>query len=1066
MSKSQNTTAAQTLNLAVAQKQTEKIALQPGQAIKIMVDGQPYTGQKTINGRAVRMVRKGDKLILEVEGQDQALVEVSGFFPADSAAEQAATIEGVSADNLLGYLDPQGLFESGSSAQVAAADTVGAPAVSTPSWGTLIAQAASATTTTTTATAATAATAAAAISPGAVAAVLLGAAVVINNANSDDTPAEETQTIVSGTITAGPVIAGHNLTVTIYDNAGNTLASGIKVSSTGTFTADLGDYSGPIIAVLVNSGADEDYVDEKTAAPVDLSTSLLAVTTVTAGTSIKLNINPITTAAAIHAGVSLGEEGVLDVGEERTAEEFAADVSASNTAVAKALNLGTADNLLSDDVATTVDADGVTNLSDANAYGKALAIISAMDTTTDRTGTAAAINSLAAGINSDGSTSNDLAAALNTAATDVAVLSVNIQAASAAASVVEHVSNLDVYTVSHTASLEGATFSYALSGADAALFNVSSEGVVSFKAAPDHEAAADAGADNVYNLTLTVTATQTDPGTGLTQTSTDSIALAITVTDVADVGPVFTSGATATVAENTSEETTVYTAAATPDVSGDTVTYSLGDGSGDPMISQFSADDSSYFNIDQDGNVTFISSPDFDYPYDSNYDNVYNITVTATAGGVSSTQNVTITVTNVNEAPTLSGVPSTTTTAVVGQALALADFAVADVDSATVTVTLTATNGTIGGVQDADANTAGIQVTGTASAVNTALAGATFTAAGAGSASVGIAVTDGSLNASGTYSLNAVTAPSLSTTLGGVNNLDARSNIVLTASENVTAVAGKFITITNTGGTGFHGESTVNSFQIAVTDTSQVTISNGKITINPTFDLDLANNYTLSIDTGAFLGETTEQASVAFTPISFSTVAPMDAAGGTAGTQSQTMGTDGVLAAGAYWLDLEDRSNTLGSQVLINAANKDFVFVAADYSRTTPPTSGDGDNGVATDEFFVRLYNFGIGDMIYIDTLGDNNDASLSRANLTDMRGSQTDALSGTGTRWKDINFAGILVGDGSAAGDTTGGGLGGKIRLSLEASADTPSDHTVSVTYANLPTLLGTDIGNIFAVL
>ena len=369
-------------------------------------------------------------------------------------------------------------------------------------------------------------------------------------------------------------------------------------------------------------------------------------------------------------------------------------------------------------------------------------------------------------------------------------------------------------------------------------------------------------------------------------------------------------------------------------------------------------------------------------------------------------------------------------------------------------------------MQDADANTAGIQVTGTASAVNTALAGATFTAAGAGSASVGIAVTDGSLNASGTYSLNAVTAPSLSTTLGGVSNLDARSNIVLTASENVTAVAGKFITITNTGGTGFHGENTVNSFQIAVTDTSQVTISNGKITINPTFDLDLANNYTLSIDTGAFLGETTEQASVAFTSVSFSTVAPMYAAGGTAGTLSQTMGTDGALAAGAFWLDLEDRSNPNSSAAQINAANKDFVFVAADYSRATPPTSGAGDNGVATDDFFVRLYNFGLGDMLYIDTLGDNEDVSQARAELTTFSGSSTDTLSGAGTKWKGITFAGIVVGDGSAAGDTSGGRLGSTIRLSLEASGDTPSDHTVSVTYSTLPTLLGTDIGNIFAVL
>jgi hypothetical protein len=296
--------------------------------------------------------------------------------------------------------------------------------------------------------------------------------------------------------------------------------------------------------------------------------------------------------------------------------------------------------------------------------------------------------------------------------------------------------------------------------------------------------------------------------------------------------------------------------------------------------------------------------------------------------------------------------------------------------------------------------------------------------------------------------------------------LDARSNIVLTDYENVTAVAGKVITITNTGGTGFHGESTDNSFTIEATD-PRVTINGNKITINPQFDLDLANNYTLSVEPGAFTNGTT--ASVALAPVSFSTVTPMDAAGGTAGTQSQTMAADGALVAGAYWLDLEDRSNPLGQALQINAANKDFVFVAADYSRDTPPGSGDG---VATDEFFVRLYNFGLGDMIYIDTLGDNSDASLSRANETLFSGAASgtqpgaDTLSGTGTKWKGITFAGILVGDGSAAGDTSGGGMGSTIRLSLEPSGDTPSDHTVAVTYANLPTLLGTDIGNIYAVL
>ena len=77
-----------------------------------------------------------------------------------------------------------------------------------------------------------------------------------------------------------------------------------------------------------------------------------------------------------------------------------------------------------------------------------------------------------------------------------------------------------------------------------------------------------------------------------------------------------------------------------------------------------------------------------------------------------------------------------------------------------VTVTLTPTNGAINNLTDADANTAGIQLTGAAADINTAIAGATFTATAAGAASIGISVSDGTAAAvTGTYSLTA-SAPS------------------------------------------------------------------------------------------------------------------------------------------------------------------------------------------------------------------------------------------------------------------------------------------------------------------
>ncbi|MCF7787314.1 MAG: IPT/TIG domain-containing protein [Prosthecobacter sp.] len=85
-----------------------------------------------------------------------------------------------------------------------------------------------------------------------------------------------------------------------------------------------------------------------------------------------------------------------------------------------------------------------------------------------------------------------------------------------------------VTTVTATDSEVPATQSltFTKSGADAALFTLnSSSGALSFTTAPNFEAPADAGANNVYDVTVTVT----DDGTGLL---TDTQALSVTVTDV------------------------------------------------------------------------------------------------------------------------------------------------------------------------------------------------------------------------------------------------------------------------------------------------------------------------------------------------------------------------------------------------------------------------------------------------------------------------------------------------------------------------------------------------------
>ena len=185
---------------------------------------------------------------------------------------------------------------------------------------------------------------------------------------------------------------------------------------------------------------------------------------------------------------------------------------------------------------------------------------------------------------------------------------------------------------------DGDPLTFSLSGTDAALFSIDEQtGAVTFRDAADYEAPRDAGegdsvGDNVYNIVITAS-------DGIN--STDQ-AVTITVTDVAgdDEAPVFTSGATVSVAENAA--TAVYTAEVT-DADGDgSLTFTLSGGA-----------DQALFEIDSEtGEVTFIDAPDFEDPRDAGGDNVYDIVITASDGINNTDQAVQITVTNENdEAP-------------------------------------------------------------------------------------------------------------------------------------------------------------------------------------------------------------------------------------------------------------------------------------------------------------------------------------------------------------------------------------------------------------------------------
>ena len=211
---------------------------------------------------------------------------------------------------------------------------------------------------------------------------------------------------------------------------------------------------------------------------------------------------------------------------------------------------------------------------------------------------------------------------------------------------------------------------YSLSGDDAGDFSITSGGVLTFSPAPDFENAADTGGDNTYEVVVTATS----GGTGRVKTATQTVT--VTVTDVNEA-PSFTSSATPSVAENTTDVLTV--AATDEDPADTTVTFSLTGGADQSKFSLSGAD------------LSFKTAPDFENPDDAGDtadNNTYVVQVTARSGGTerpkSTTRTITVTVTDVNEPPAFT---SSSTASVEENTTEVKTVTAADEDAADSTVT-------------------------------------------------------------------------------------------------------------------------------------------------------------------------------------------------------------------------------------------------------------------------------------------------------------------------------------------------------------------------------------------
>jgi serralysin len=176
------------------------------------------------------------------------------------------------------------------------------------------------------------------------------------------------------------------------------------------------------------------------------------------------------------------------------------------------------------------------------------------------------------------------------------------------ASTIQVAENQTAVTTVSVSDVDEDELTLTLGGTDADSFNLSDENVLTFKEAPDYET------KTSYSITLTLTdGTQTVPKD-----------ITIAITNVNDVAPEFTSDATFSIEEN---KISVGTVTAT-DSEGDNVSFSI---SGSELV------------ITAEGVLTFVSASDYETKSE------YTATVTASDGVNETTQDISITIINVND---------------------------------------------------------------------------------------------------------------------------------------------------------------------------------------------------------------------------------------------------------------------------------------------------------------------------------------------------------------------------------------------------------------------------------
>ena len=179
---------------------------------------------------------------------------------------------------------------------------------------------------------------------------------------------------------------------------------------------------------------------------------------------------------------------------------------------------------------------------------------------------------------------------------------------------------VETYT---TTDPENDTITWSLSGPDASFFSLA-DGVLNFDSAGDYEDPRDAGRNNVYQVVIYAS----------DGSNRASFPVTVVIQDV--------------------DETPLVAGPASINVRGGTTAYVGRYGATDPegfvtSWEPLSGADAQHFEFSDAGDLSFTAVPDFDTPADSNGDNTYEVTVSASSDGDRGTLDVVVTVTDPNQ---------------------------------------------------------------------------------------------------------------------------------------------------------------------------------------------------------------------------------------------------------------------------------------------------------------------------------------------------------------------------------------------------------------------------------